>query len=122
MATVTSLGRGRQSNGRGRQGKVMVDADHASQSASNNGARDRDGQTSTAPAWTPAHATGKTGGVSRALSFSDLISTLTDEPRLIASCWHPEPNLSVISLNAGDVRVLVGEAAYQLSSGEIVRL
>jgi hypothetical protein len=41
---------------------------------------------------------------------------------VIATAWHPKPEANVIGTNKSDVRVLEGEAGYQLSNGEIVRL
>jgi hypothetical protein len=41
----------------------------------------------------------------------------------IATVWHPEAVGEVLeSQNLGNIRVLVGEAAYQLSTGEVVKV
>ncbi|HEY8084032.1 MAG TPA: hypothetical protein VIE69_00335 [Methylophilaceae bacterium] len=47
---------------------------------------------------------------------------MSSEKRVVASAWHPQPMRELIHLNHCDVRVLAGEAGYQLSTGEIVRV
>jgi hypothetical protein len=55
-------------------------------------------------------------------SFGKLVDAVKNESRMVATCWHPKPTENVVSRNDCDVRVLTGEAAYQLSSGAIIRL
>ena len=59
------------------------------------------------------------------MDWRDLVVTirLTYKPdHCIATVWHPDPYGELIDTPHGNVRVLVGEPAYQLTSGEIVPL
>ncbi|HEX7644846.1 MAG TPA: hypothetical protein VF472_21810 [Burkholderiaceae bacterium] len=41
----------------------------------------------------------------------------------VSRCWHPEAPIELIDLGRDlRARVLVGEPAYQLSSGEIIKV
>ena len=43
------------------------------------------------------------------------------EPAQVVRCWHPEPEGKLFTLaNGVNVEVNEGEAAYQISAGEIV--
>jgi hypothetical protein len=45
------------------------------------------------------------------------------EARMVSCVFHPEPDGELFDLGSGiNARVAVGEAGYQLSSGEIVKL
>lgn len=41
---------------------------------------------------------------------------------IIASVWHPGATSELVDTLHGNVRVLKGEARYQLSSGEIIEI
>jgi hypothetical protein len=41
---------------------------------------------------------------------------------LVATAWHPEAQGEVIACESNNVRVLVGEHAYQLTTGEIIKV
>jgi hypothetical protein len=40
----------------------------------------------------------------------------------VATVWHPEPEGDVLNTPDGNIRVLKGEPAYQLTTGEKVAL
>ncbi|WP_162059866.1 hypothetical protein [Undibacterium sp. KW1] len=40
----------------------------------------------------------------------------------VAMAFHPHPAVAMIQTNKGWVRVACGETAYQLNSGELVRV
>ncbi|WP_157900150.1 hypothetical protein [Rhodoferax koreensis] len=40
----------------------------------------------------------------------------------IATVWHPDADCEVLDTHHGNVRVQVGEPAYQLTTGEIIEL
>jgi hypothetical protein len=41
---------------------------------------------------------------------------------MIASVSHPEPVGELVPTNVGNVRVVVGPAAYTLSTGEVIEI
>lgn len=44
---------------------------------------------------------------------------MRNETRLVSVCWHPDPPAEFLDLGRDiNARVLVGNPAYQLSSGE----
>jgi hypothetical protein len=61
-------------------------------------------------------------------SFSDLVDIITQHnshlrSNIIVRCWHPNKTVTnVFGTTISDVTVEKGEAAYQLSSGEIIKL
>lgn len=111
MATVTS-------KGRGRKGKVVSDASNAGQSAVDANAGVGHGQVGAGQSGAPA----KSGGAIKRISWDELVEKVKAEPEMIASAWHHAPESEVINLNACDVRVIQGEPAYQLTTGEIIKL
>lgn len=65
-------------------------------------------------------ASTKPAGKGQELSWLEFEAMIKAEKRMVATAWHPQPGAETIGLNHCDVRVLEGEAKYQLSSGEIV--
>lgn len=61
-------------------------------------------------------------GRGQRISWLGLVEAVQAESGLVSTAWHPEAEADVISTNASDVRVIAGEPAYQLSTGEIVTL
>lgn len=59
---------------------------------------------------------------SKSVSWASLVDAIKGNDAIVTNCWHPQPEGDTVKLDKGDVRALHGEAAYQLSSGEIVKL
>jgi hypothetical protein len=51
-----------------------------------------------------------------------LKKAVIEEKSTVATAWHPIAREAIIGTNNSDVRVLVGESAYQLSTGEMIKL
>lgn len=64
----------------------------------------------------------KDSGSSERIGWLGLVEAVKAEQRIVATAWHREAESEVISTNASDVRVLEGDPAYQLSSGEIITM
>lgn len=111
MATITRAGfRG--------QGKTVHDAGATGEGTGHAAIDNGNGQNLKQVSGLPEKPAGKGQGC----SFGALVEAVKNESRMVATCWHPKPTENVISRNDCDVRVLTGEAAYQLSSGAIIRL
>jgi hypothetical protein len=55
-------------------------------------------------------------------SWLGLKKAVIEEKSTVATAWHPIAREAIIGTNNSDVRVLVGESAYQLSTGEMIKL
>lgn len=98
--------------------KAVHNVEHARQSTANATVNDGIGQGSERPLAAQKEPVREKQGC----TFERLVATVLAEPRLVASCWHPKPTGNSIGRPDSDVRVLTGDAAYQLSNGEIIRL
>lgn len=111
MATITRKGyRGKR--------EVVLNARPVGESTSHDAANDGIREIGKSQPGVQENDAGKGQGC----SFGALVEAVKNESRLVATCWHPKPTANLVSRNDCDVRVLTGEAAYQLSSGAIVRL
>lgn len=102
----------------GGQGKTFPDAQTINQSQPSAHLNDGIGETSERGLEVSAVAIRESKGI----SWTELVDKVKAEKAIVATCWHPNATEKVISTNASDVRVLVGKPAYQLSTGEIVKL
>ena len=51
------------------------------------------------------------------------MAAVTASKAQVSRCWHPEPAAELIQMpNGSNVAVLTGDAAYQLTTGEIITL
>lgn len=103
---------------RGRQRKVVPDVEVNGQSEIKPTVVSGDGQVSSDGKDQATENNGRSQGV----SWLGLVEAVQAESGLVSTAWHPEAEADVISTNASDVRVLAGEPAYQLSTGEIITL
>lgn len=56
------------------------------------------------------------------ISFEQLKREMLTETAQVVRCWHPEPDGALFQLpNGVNVEVNKGPAAYQISSGEVVK-
>lgn len=78
-----------------------------------------DGQASEAG----AAAQADTGRSSKKCSWLGLIDAILDDPEQVSRCWHPEPKAPLVQAKNGScIEVLVGDPAYQKTTGEIVAM
>lgn len=57
------------------------------------------------------------------IDWLGLMALVHEEKQQIVRCWHPEPKGELAQLkNGSNIEVLVGETAYQLTTGEIIAL
>lgn len=103
---------------RGRARKVIPNAGDVKQSAIDTANGNGNGQDSAARTEPQA----KSDGQGEGCSWLELVDKVKSHDGLISMAWHPSGETESISTNASDVRVLVGDAAYQLSTGEIISL
>lgn len=111
MGTIASTRRGRQRKAVS-DDKVTGKGSH--EPAISNG----DGQASS----NGSQPTAKANGISKKVDWRGLVDAVNAHSGIVSTAWHPEPKSELIGTNASDVRVLVGEPAYQLSTGEIIAL
>jgi hypothetical protein len=51
------------------------------------------------------------------------MTAMREEKRQVVRCWYPEPRGALFALdNGSNAEVLIGNPAYQVTSGEIVTL
>jgi len=109
MAKITSTGRGRPR-------KDISDVKYVESSATSNDQHDRVREVSEVG----LEVSGQPSREDK--SWLALKLAIVSESRLVARCWHPSPESDIVATNASDVLSNVGEAAYQLSTGEIIKL
>ena len=114
------------SKGRGRPRKVVDNANHDGKNTSNDATSNGNGQTSAAGIGLPTQPTREKSGVSRSLvELTNIIieHNLKHRQDVIVRAWHPSIDKEkTIDTNASDVQLLVGESAYQLSTGKVIKV
>ena len=54
--------------------------------------------------------------------WDGIVKVIRAEKRIVVRVWHPTPRGTTVETNKSEVIVLKGYAAYQLSTGEIIKL
>ena len=114
MENITGTRRGRPR----KSAQLPVDAEQA-KSASNDNIRDR--ETSGTGITSPAESNGTSQGLSY-LGLIDLVKSKNSHSYRISCVIHPEADGVVITDNMGNIRTEKGECAYQLNTGEVIKI